>query len=97
MPKRTDSRSRMIDAAYELFRLNGYHATAVSDVVEQRGAPRGSIYFHFPGGKRELALETIAMAGDEIEEMVDQAASQAHDPASLIRALAQTCLQPPAT
>ena len=93
MPRRTDSRSRMIDAAYELFRLNGYHATAFSDVVEQSGAPRGSIYFHFPGGKRELARETIAMAGDEIEEMVDQAASQAHDPASLIRALAQIQVQ----
>ena len=70
----------MIETAFELFRCRGYHDTAFSDVVEQSGAPRGSIYFHFPGGKRELARETIAMAGDEIEEMVDQAARQAHDP-----------------
>ena len=91
--RRTDSRSRMIETAFELFRCRGYNATAFSDVVEQSGAPRGSIYYHFPGGKRELALETIAMAGDQIEKMVDQASRKAHDPLSLIRALAQMQMQ----
>src|SRR5215471_6206257 len=89
MPRRTDSRSRMIAAAAELFRQRGYHATTFSDVVRDSGAPRGSTYFHFPGGKAELARETIARAGDELEEMVAQAARHADDPASLVRALAQ--------
>jgi len=89
MPRRTDSRSRMIAAAAELFRRRGYHATTFSDVVRDSGAPRGSTYFHFPGGKAELAREAIARAGDELEEMVAQAARHAADPASLVRALAQ--------
>ncbi len=89
MPRRTDSRSRMIHAAAELFRQRGYHATTFSDVVRESGAPRGSTYFHFPGGKQELAREAIARAGDEVEEMVDEAARQADDPASLVRAMAQ--------
>jgi AcrR family transcriptional regulator len=89
MPRRTDSRSRMIDAASELFRQRGYHATTFSDVVRESGAPRGSTYFHFPGGKQELAREAIARAGDEMEEMVDEAARHADDPGSLVRALAQ--------
>src|SRR6266436_5300068 len=89
MPRRTDSRSRMIHAAAELFRQHGYHATTFSDVVRDSGAPRGSTYFHFPGGKAELAREAIARAGDEVEEMVSQAARHAGDPASLVRALAQ--------
>ena len=89
MPRRTDSRSRMIHAAAELFRQRGYHATTFSDVVRDSGAPRGSTYFHFPGGKAELAREAIARAGDEVEEIVDQAARHADDPASLIRAMAQ--------
>src|SRR5260370_13955930 len=89
MPRRTDSRSWMINAAAELFRQRGYHATTFSDVVRESGAPRGSTYFHFPGGKAELAREAIARAGDEMEEMVDQAARHADDPASLVRALAQ--------
>ena len=89
MPRRTDSRSRMLQAAAELFRQRGYHATTFSDVVRESGAPRGSTYFHFPGGKQELAREAIARAGDEVEELVDQAARHADDPGSLVRALAQ--------
>ena len=93
MPRRTDSRSRMIHAASELFGQRGYHATAFSDVIEGSGAPRGSIYFHFPGGKHELAQEATALAGDEIEVTVAEAASQATDPASLIRVLAEGMVQ----
>ena len=89
MPRRTDSRSRMIHAAAELFRQRGYHATTFSDVVRESGAPRGSTYFHFPGGKAELAREAIARAGDEVEEMTGEAARHADDPASLVRAMAR--------
>ena len=87
MPRRTDSRSRMIRAAGELFRQHGYHATAFSDVVQASGAARGSIYFHFPGGKQELAREAIVLAGDEIEQMVAQAAADSEGPGSFVRAL----------
>jgi TetR/AcrR family transcriptional repressor of lmrAB and yxaGH operons len=79
----------MISAAAELFRQRGYHATTFSDVVHESGAPRGSTYFHFPGGKQELAREAIAGAGDEMEELVDEAARHAGDPGSLVRALAE--------
>ena len=93
MPRRTDSRSRMLSAAGELFGQRGYHATAFSDVIEASGAPRGSIYFHFPGGKQQLGREVIALAGDDIEVVVAQAASQAGDPGSLVRALAEGMLE----
>src|SRR5260370_126560 len=89
MPRRSDSRSRMVEAASELFRRRGYHGTAFSDVVRESGAPRGSIYFHFPGGKQELAREAVALAGDEIEEMVETAAGRSADPGSLVRALGE--------
>jgi TetR/AcrR family transcriptional regulator, lmrAB and yxaGH operons repressor len=75
----------MIHAAAQLFRERGYHATAFSDVIQASGAPRGSTYFHFPGGKQELAREAIALAGDEIEQMV--AAARCDGPGSLVRAL----------
>jgi len=61
LPRRTDSRSRMIHAATELFRQRGYHATSVSDVVCEGGALRGSTY------KQELAREAIARTRDEVE------------------------------
>ena len=68
---------------------SSYYATAFSDVIEHSGAPRGSTYYHFPGGKRDLAREAIAAAGDEREEMVAKAAERANHPASLVRALGE--------
>jgi len=77
----------MIHAAAQLFRQRGYHATAFSDVIQASGAHRGSTYFHFPGGKQELAREAIALAGDEIVQMVATAATRYDGPGSLVRAL----------
>ena len=57
MVQRSDSRDRMITAARRLFREHGYMGTALSDVISESAAPRGSMYFHFPGGKEELASE----------------------------------------
>jgi AcrR family transcriptional regulator len=51
----SDSRNRMIQSAALLFREHGYSGTGFRDVIEHSGAPRGSIYHHFPGGKEELA------------------------------------------
>ncbi|GAA3388226.1 TetR/AcrR family transcriptional regulator [Cryptosporangium minutisporangium] len=49
----------MIRAAVELFRERGYAGTSFGDVIERSGAPRGSIYHHFPGGKVQLAEEAL--------------------------------------
>ncbi|MBN9188978.1 MAG: TetR/AcrR family transcriptional regulator, partial [Microbacterium sp.] len=50
----TDVRERMADAAALLLARDGYQATSFTEVLETSGAPRGSIYHHFPGGKDEL-------------------------------------------
>jgi TetR/AcrR family transcriptional regulator, lmrAB and yxaGH operons repressor len=78
MPKKSDSKDRMIAAARRLFREHGYLGTALSDVVAESAAPRGSIYFHFPGGKEELASEvTLMHAGDHIAHINRAAATTA--------------------
>jgi len=84
MPKKTDSKERMVAAARRLFREHGYLGTALSDVVTESAAPRGSIYFHFPGGKEELATEvTLLHASDRIAQ-INRAAAAATSPAELI-------------
>ena len=58
-------RDQMIRSAIALFAERGVHGTSFTDVIAQAGAPRGSIYHHFPGGKDELVqavLETMAAA-----------------------------------
>jgi TetR/AcrR family transcriptional regulator, lmrAB and yxaGH operons repressor len=84
MPKKSDSKDRMIAAARRLFREHGYLGTALSDVVTESAAPRGSIYFHFPGGKEELATEvTLLHAADRIAH-INRAAAAATSAAQLI-------------
>jgi TetR/AcrR family transcriptional repressor of lmrAB and yxaGH operons len=87
MPKRSDSKQRMIAAARRLFREHGYLGTALSDVVTESAAPRGSIYFHFPGGKEELASEvTLLHAGDHIAH-INRAAAATSTAGQLIEAV----------
>lgn len=75
----SDSRSKMIQSAALLFRENGYSGTGFRDVVAHSGAPRGSIYHHFPGGKEQLAADTVAWAADVIERRI-QRATKGGDP-----------------
>lgn len=59
MTRTTDARARAIAAAVRLFRIQGYTATGLTQILEESGAPKGSFYFHFPRGKAQLAEEAI--------------------------------------
>jgi AcrR family transcriptional regulator len=54
-----DSRKRMVRSAASLIRSRGLSATSFSEVLADSGAPRGSIYHHFPEGKTQLAEDAI--------------------------------------
>jgi AcrR family transcriptional regulator len=59
-----DPKKRMITSAALLIRERGVEATSFNDVIEHSGAPRGSIYHHFPGGKTQLVEEATRYAGE---------------------------------
>ncbi|MBV9794144.1 MAG: TetR/AcrR family transcriptional regulator [Actinobacteria bacterium] len=76
----------MVEAAQQLIRERGYHATAISDVLERSQAPRGSVYFHFPGGKAQLTIEAAEAHAHQQVQHIDHAAERADSPAGLIEA-----------
>lgn len=49
----------MIDAAADAFEREGFSGAGLAAILEASDAPRGSLYFHFPGGKEELAVAAI--------------------------------------
>lgn len=59
-------RERMVYAAAALLSERGLSGTSFSEVIERSGAPRGSIYHHFPDGKDALAAEAIALVGERV-------------------------------
>lgn len=67
------SRERMIRTTALLVRERGIEATSFSDVIEASGAPRGSIYHHFPDGKSQLITEATRWSGGAIATGLERA------------------------
>jgi AcrR family transcriptional regulator len=63
-------RERMVISAALLIRERGAHPTAIADVLEHSGAPRGSAYHYFPGGRTQLLCEAIDYAGEYIARRI---------------------------
>ncbi|MFJ9930350.1 DNA-binding transcriptional regulator, AcrR family [Streptomyces misionensis] len=58
-----ETRQRIVRAGTELFRRSGYTGTGMKQIAEAAGAPFGSIYHFFPGGKAQLGEEVIRTSG----------------------------------
>jgi AcrR family transcriptional regulator len=58
-----DTKDRILDSSGELFRRQGYMGTGVKQILTEAGAPFGSLYHFFPGGKAELGAETVRRSG----------------------------------
>src|ERR1700743_1013320 len=59
----SDVRQKIIEGAVRLLAQRGLQATSFNEVLELTGAPRGSLYHHFPGGKDELVACALELAG----------------------------------
>jgi len=54
---------RIVRSMAELLRVQGYAATGIQQLARAAGAPTGSIYHHFRGGKREVAAAALRESG----------------------------------
>src|SRR2546421_4843590 len=79
-------RERMIESALVLMGEHGVEATSFSQVIEHSGAPRGSIYHHFPGGKEQLIEEATRYGGDVGVKLLTEAIEQ-HAPVAPVAPL----------
>jgi TetR/AcrR family transcriptional repressor of lmrAB and yxaGH operons len=64
----------------------GYHATGLNQIVKESGAPKGSLYYHFPDGKEELVAEAIARTGHDVSGRIEKNLAYEMDPAISIPA-----------
>ena len=80
-----DTRTRMLEATARLLQHRGYYGTALSDILEASGAPRGSLYFHFPGGKDQLVIEATRLAVAETSRFLRATLDEAAEPGEGVR------------
>jgi AcrR family transcriptional regulator len=86
--RKASPREQMIRSAVRLMRERGVEATSFSEVLAHSGAPRGSIYHHFPGGKAQLIEEATRYGGEFIAAGAAAALEQ-DDPVAALDGFAQ--------
>src|SRR4051812_4374423 len=80
----TSARDQIIDKTCELLELQGYHATGLNQIIKESGSPKGSLYYYFPGGKEELAVESVRKVGAIVLQRIRQNLAESDEPAEVI-------------
>ncbi len=87
------SRDAFIETTGQLLRRQGYAGTGLNEIVARSGAPKGSLYFHFPGGKEQLAVAAMERTGEQLRAAIARTLGSSEELgdalASLIDALAE--------
>ena len=89
LTKTATTRTRLLDTAGQLFRCQGFHATGLDELLRRSGTPKGSLYHYFPGGKEQLAIETLGHVAAELEQRTSALLSSRRDPLKALRKLLQ--------
>ncbi|MCV7429188.1 TetR/AcrR family transcriptional regulator [Mycobacterium montefiorense] len=74
----------MLVSAAEVMRERGAAGVTIDAVLARSGAPRGSVYYHFPEGRNQILSEALRFSGDSITATIDAAAE--HGARALLRA-----------
>jgi AcrR family transcriptional regulator len=73
-PARTappDVRSRVLDAALELFSEHGFEGTTIQQIADRLGVTKAALYYHFESPKDEILAALIAPATDGLDSLLD--------------------------
>ena len=65
-------RKALIQTTIRLLRKQGYAATGLNEILKISKAPKGSLYYYFPGGKEELAATAVTAASKTVLETLEK-------------------------
>jgi TetR/AcrR family transcriptional regulator, lmrAB and yxaGH operons repressor len=71
--KRGGTRTKMLVSAAEVLRECGAAGLTIDAVLARSGAPRGSVYYHFPNGRSQILAEALRFSGESITATIDRA------------------------
>jgi TetR/AcrR family transcriptional repressor of lmrAB and yxaGH operons len=76
----------LVRTAMRLFRQQGYASTGLQQILGESGAPKGSLYHYFPGGKEQLGAAAVRLAAELMGAMLSDLAARHRRPAAFVRA-----------
>jgi TetR/AcrR family transcriptional repressor of lmrAB and yxaGH operons len=82
----SDTRDRLVRTTSRLLRKQGYGATGLNQVMAEAQAPKGSMYFHFPGGKEELAAAAVEYFSERVMRVLEEGLDRADTVAEAVAA-----------
>lgn len=85
MNEKESSKDKLIKTASRLFQMQGYHATGLNQITKESGAPKGSLYYHFPDGKEQLALESLQLTAKFVLDQIVEGLEKSSDPVIAIQ------------
>jgi AcrR family transcriptional regulator len=85
VPRNSDTRDRILEAGAGLFRRQGYEGTALKEIVDRGGAPWGSLYHFFPGGKQELGVLALRRSGERYRGLLELVFERSAEPSEAFR------------
>ena len=67
MPRKTDKRVRLVDAAKALIHRQGFNLTTLADIAQEADVPLGNVYYYFKT-KEAIGEAVIINRGRELHE-----------------------------
>ena len=83
-------RDRLLRATETMLREAGMAGTGIKDVVRRSGAPIGSLYHYFPGGKMQLVTEALEIHAGKSRALIARFFDGKTSAATAVRRLCDT-------
>jgi len=87
-----ETRSRILEAAVNVFASKGYHDTKVDDIVNQSQTSKGSFYFYFPS-KQDIFMALVDTFADLLENRLRERLSLEPSGTARVDAALRVCLE----
>jgi AcrR family transcriptional regulator len=85
-------RDRMVDAAVDLFRANGFDRTSMREIADKVGVTKPALYHHF-ASKDDLLVAVTKPIREAVDELLDKAEVERPTPGSFLVAYFDTIMK----
>lgn len=83
--KSEKTRKRLMETMSRLLQSQGFHATGIQQILMESGIPKGSLYYHFPQGKAELAAGSVGNSAEIVAQILSEIIFAESDPVEALR------------